>query len=240
MDKQSVISVGKAKTLYATNEHEKLVMEFRNDTSAFDGLKKAQLERKGLVNNHFNAAIMEMLSKNGIATHFLQRLNDTESLVMRLTMLPIECVVRNFASGSLTKRLGIPEGTELSPPIFEFFLKNDALHDPMINEAHIKTFGWATEAEVSEMKALTLKVNQCLSKLFLEAGMLLVDYKLEFGLSSDGQLVLADEFSPDGCRIWDSKTKEKLDKDRFRQDLGKVVEAYEEVAQRLGIIIPAE
>lgn len=238
MKKQDVISVGKAKTLYATDDQESVIMEFRNDTSAFDGVKKAQLSRKGLVNNHFNAFVMEKLAAKGIATHFLQRINDTESLVKRLTMLPVECVVRNIASGSLTKRLGIPDGTELTPPVFEFFLKNDDLHDPMINESHIKTFAWATESQVDEMKALTLKANEHLSQLFSDAGMLLVDYKLEFGLTSEGQLVLADEFSPDGCRIWDKETKEKLDKDRFRQDLGDVVESYEIVAQRLGISIP--
>ena len=149
-------------------------------------------------------------------------------------MIPVECVVRNVAAGSLVRRLGVEEGKTLNPPTFEFFLKNDALHDPMVNEYHIEAFGWATREQIEQMKALTFKVNSVLKSLFEQAGLLLVDYKLEFGVF-DGQLVLGDEFTPDGCRLWDAKTREKLDKDRFRQGLGGVVEAYKEVGQRLGV-----
>src|SRR5690554_2298179 len=209
-------------------------MHFRDDTSAFDGKKLEQLERKGKVNNIFNAFIMEKLKAAGIPTHFEKRLNDRESLVKRMAMMPVECVVRNVSAGSLVRRLGVEEGLELNPPTYELFLKNDAQGDPMINESLCLTFGWATEAQLAEMKQLTYKVNGVLKQLFDEAGMLLVDYKLEFGVYK-GEVVLGDEFSPDGCRLWDKTTREKLDKDRFRQGLGGVVEAYEEVGRRLGI-----
>jgi phosphoribosylaminoimidazole-succinocarboxamide synthase len=214
-----------------------LILHFRDDTSAFDGVKVEKLSRKGKVNNYFNAFIMEKLTKANVPNHFEKLLSDDESVVKRLQMIPVECVIRNLAAGSLSKRLGIPEGTELAQPTFEFFYKNDALHDPMINEYHIRVFGWATDAEVEKMKELTFKVNDVLKPLFRASGMLLVDYKLEFG-RFDGQVLLGDEITPDGCRIWDAETKEKLDKDRFRRDLGNVVEAYEQVAERLGIIIP--
>lgn len=237
MKKLAELYAGKAKTVFATDDPDRLIMEFRNDTSAFDGEKVAQLERKGLVNNYFNAFIMDKLAAAGIANHFEQRLSDNESVVKRLTMLPVECVVRNLAAGSLCRRLGIEEGRDLEPPVFEFFLKNDALHDPMINESHIRTFGWASGAQVAQMKDLSLQVNGVLKALFAAAGLLLVDYKLEFGVFQD-ELMLGDEFSPDGCRLWDAQTRTKLDKDRFRQGLGGVVEAYEEVAGRLGVPLP--
>ena len=225
---------GKAKSMYATDDADVLVMRCRDDTSAFDGEKKAQLARKGAVNNKFNAFIMGKLREAGVPIHFERLLSDNDSLVKRLDMIPVECVVRNLAAGSLCRRLGVKEGTELNPPTFEFFLKNDALHDPMINDSHIRAFGWASEDEIARMKALTFRVNEVLKKLFLDAGILLVDYKLEFG-RFHGEVVLGDEFSPDGCRLWDATTREKLDKDRFRQDLGNVIEAYEEVARRLGV-----
>jgi len=234
MEKRQQLYSGKAKSVYATDDPDLLVMLFRNDTSAFDGKKLAQLDRKGMVNNKFNAFIMGKLAEAGIPTHFVCLLNDEESLVKRLTMLPVECVVRNRAAGSMVRRLGISEGQELNPPTFEFFLKNDALGDPMINESHIETFGWATPEQIAQMKDLSFRVNQALKELFLAADLLLVDYKLEFGLV-DGQLVLGDEFSPDGCRVWDKNTGEKLDKDRFRQDLGNVVESYEAMGRRLGM-----
>ena len=229
--------IGKAKTVYGTSEADKLILHFRNDTSAFDGEKIEQLDRKGMVNNYFNAFIMQQLETAGIATHFEELISDEESVVKNLEMLPIECVVRNISTGSLCKRLGVEDGMDLVPPTFEFFLKNDELHDPMINDSHIITFGWATQKEIEQMKVLTLQVNDVLKKLFSDAGMLLVDYKLEYGRYKDS-LILGDEFSPDGCRLWDIKTREKLDKDRFRQGLGGVVEAYEEVAHRLGVKLP--
>ncbi len=234
MKKTGELYAGKAKTVYTTDDPTLLVLEFRNDTSAFDGEKMEQLERKGQVNNQFNAFIMKALQQAGIATHFVDQLSINESLVRNLDMIPVECVVRNRAAGSLVRRLGVTEGQELTPAVFEFFLKNDALHDPMINDSHIATFGWATEAEVEAMKALTLQVNEVLTKLFADGGLVLVDYKLEFG-RFEGKIVLGDEFSPDGCRLWDAGTGEKMDKDRFRQNLGNVIESYEEVGRRIGI-----
>lgn len=234
MEKREQLYAGKAKSVYATDAPDLFIMEFRDDTTAFDGLKKESLARKGMVNNKFNAFIMQKLEEAGVPTHFVRLHSDNESVVKRLEMIPLECVVRNIAAGSLVKRLGVTEGMDLNPPAFELFLKNDALHDPMVNEYHARSFGWATEAELARMKELTFKVNDVLKKLFRDAGMLLVDYKLEFG-RFHGEVVLGDEFSPDGCRLWDADTRKKLDKDRFRQGLGGVVEAYEEVAHRLGV-----
>lgn len=237
MKKVDELYRGKAKTVYTTDDPEKLILFFRNDTSAFDGEKIEQLDRKGMVNNYFNAFIMQKLEEAGIPTQLDKVISDQETLVKYLDMLPIECVVRNIATGSLVKRLGVEDGLELDPPTFEFFLKNDELHDPMINDYHIISFKWGTQQEIDKMKELTFKVNGVLKKLFLDAGMLLVDYKLEFGRFK-GELVLGDEFTPDGCRLWDADTRKKLDKDRFRQGLGGVVEAYEEVAHRLGVALP--
>ncbi len=232
--KGELLNAGKAKSVYATDDSDRLVLEFRDDTSAFDGEKTAKLARKGMVNNRFNAFIMQRLEEAGIPTHFERLLSDTESLVKRLEMFPIECVVRNITAGSICRRLGVEEGMDLDPPVFEFFLKNDELHDPMINEYHIRSFRWANDQQIEAMKELTFKVNGVLKKLFADAGLLLVDYKLEFG-DYHGQVVLGDEFTPDGCRLWDAETRAKLDKDRFRQGLGGVVEAYEEVAHRIGV-----
>lgn len=234
MEKRLEVYAGKAKSVFSTDDPDLMVMEYRNDTSAFDGTKLAKLDRKGMVNNKFNAHIMALLEKEGVPCHFVSQLSATESLVKRLEMIPLECVVRNVAAGSLTRRLGIPEGTELNPPTFELFLKNDSLHDPMVNEYHARSFGWADDRTLDRMKELTFKVNDVLKKLFDEAGMILVDYKLEFGLFK-GEVLLGDEISPDGCRIWDKETREKLDKDRFRQDLGNVIESYELVGRRLGL-----
>jgi len=234
MEKREELFSGKAKSVYKTDDPGLFVLQFRNDTSAFDGVKVEKLEDKGKVNNIFNAFIMEKLELAGIKTHFVNKLSDTESLVKNLDMLPVECVVRNLAAGSICKRYGIEEGLEINPPTFEFFLKNDALHDPMINDYHIVSFGWAEPAHIEEMKKQTFRVNEVLKDLFKKGNMLLVDYKLEFGLCND-ELLLGDEFSPDGCRIWDAETRNKMDKDRFRQDLGDVIETYKEVGARLGI-----
>jgi len=234
MEKKGELYSGKAKSVYHTDDDQRLILHFRNDTSAFDGEKVEKLARKGEVNNKFNAFIMQKLEEAGIPTHFEKLISNEESLVKKLDMFPIECVVRNIAAGSLCKRLGVEEGIDVSPPIFEFFLKNDELHDPMINEFHIQSFGWARPDDVIQMKELTFKVNIVLKKLFSDCGLLLVDYKLEFGRFGD-QIILGDEFTPDGCRLWDAETRKKLDKDRFRQGLGGVVEAYEEVASRLGV-----
>ena len=234
MEKREQLYAGKAKSVFKTDDPDRLVMLFRNDTSAFDGKRIEQLDRKGMVNNKFNAFIMGKLQEAGIPTHFEKLLSDTESLVKKMDMIPVECVVRNIAAGSITRRLVVQEGIELNPPTFEFFLKNDTLGDPMVNESHIQSFGWATAEQVARMKELTFKVNGVLKDLFAGGNMLLVDFKIEFGLFK-GEVILGDEFSPDGCRLWDKDTREKLDKDRFRQNLGNVVESYELVGKRLGL-----
>ncbi len=229
---------GKAKSVYTTADPDLLVLRFRDDTSAFDGRKIEKLAHKGAVNNRTNAFIMQEIEKAGIPTHFVRLLSDTDSLVKRLDMIPVECVVRNITAGSICKRLGVAENLDLDPPTFEFFLKNDELHDPMVNEYHIRSFGWATDDEIATMKRLTFEVNDVLKQLFLNVGILLVDYKLEFG-RHHGEVLLGDEFTADGCRLWDAETREKLDKDRFRQGLGGVVEAYQAVARRLGVPLDA-
>mgnify|MGYP001292287133 FL=1 len=235
LKKKELVNSGKAKSLYETSDRDMYILHYRNDTSAFDGKKMESLEGKGAINNKFNAFVMNHLEENGVPTHLEKQISDTESVVKKLEMTPIECVVRNITAGSICKRLGVEEGLELNPPTFEFFYKDDDLGDPMINDYHIESFGWASADQVEQMKVLTFKVNEILKKLFDDAGMILVDYKLEFG-DYKGQLLLGDEFTPDGCRVWDSETKEKLDKDRFRQDLGDVVESYHIIANKLGII----
>ncbi len=234
MQKQQLLYQGKAKSLYATDNPDYLVVEFRDDTSAFDGVKVEKLADKGQVNNQFNAFIMDKLKKAGIPVHHDTLLNENESVVKHLNMLAVECVVRNFSAGSLCRRLGIEEGQILDPPIYELFLKNDELHDPAINESIAITFGWATEGQLAKMKTLSLKINDILKAMFLKADLLLVDFKLEFGLFKD-EITLGDEITPDGCRIWDKGTLKKLDKDRFRKDLGDVITSYKEVFERLKV-----
>lgn len=236
MQKQPLYS-GKAKSIYETPDPSVFVLEFRDDATAFNGVKKASLVNKGVVNNYMNAFFMEKLAVAQIATHLVKRISDTESLVRRLEMLPVECVLRNITAGNLCKRLGVDAGVKLDPPIFEFFLKNDALNDPMINDDHILAFGWASAQEISLLRRLTFQINEILQPLFAAADLLLVDFKLEFG-RLDGKLVLGDEITLDGCRVWDAKTQESMDKDRFRKDLGQVIESYLQVAARLGIEIP--
>jgi len=234
MQKQAELYRGKAKTVYSTENPDLLVLEFRNDTSALDGERIEQFYRKGMINNKFNYFIMTKLQDAGIPTQMEALLSDNEALVKKLEMVPVECVVRNRAAGSLVKRLGVEEGTILTPPLFDLFLKNDAKHDPMINESYCETFGWVSKQNLARMRELTLHANEVLSKLFLDAGLILVDFKLEFGLFK-GEVVLGDEFSPDGARLWDKDTLNKMDKDRYRQSLGGLIEAYEEVANRLGV-----
>lgn len=234
MEKRELLYTGKAKSVFSTDNADLMILEFRNDTSAFDGKRIEQLDRKGMVNNKFNAFIMNKLAEAGVPTHFEKLLSDNESVVKRLQMIPLECVIRNIAAGSLCRRLGVEEGIDLNPPTFELFLKNDALHDPMVNEYHAKAFGWVKDEQLARMKELSFKVNEVLKEIFIKGDLLLVDFKLEFGIFK-GEIVLGDEFSPDGCRLWDVHTREKLDKDRFRQGLGGVVEAYEEVGRRIGI-----
>jgi phosphoribosylaminoimidazole-succinocarboxamide synthase len=238
LDSAKQLYAGKAKSVYEAEDPDHVILAFRDDTSAFDGNQVEQLARKGAVNNQFNAFILEKLAAAGVPSHFEQRLSAHESLCKRLDMIPVECVVRNLAAGSLCRRLGIEEGLDLEPPTFELFLKDDERSDPMINESHVHTFGWATPEQMARMKALSYRVNEVLRELFLDGGMLLVDYKLEFGLFR-GEVMLGDEFTPDGCRLWDRDTREKMDKDRFRQGLGSVVETYERVARRLGLELDA-
>jgi phosphoribosylaminoimidazole-succinocarboxamide synthase len=237
MERRQELYKGKAKTVYATDDPHALVMHYRDDVSAFDGVKVAQLERKGETNNRFNAYVMNRLAQAGVRTHFIRLLNERQSLVRAMKMIPVECVVRNVCADSMAKRYGIAEGTRLPEPIFEFFLKSDALHDPLVNDDHIRVLGWASAGEIAQMRELTHRVNAVLKPMFGDAGIDLVDYKLEFGHPTDdpeGAVVLGDEFTPDGCRLWDTKTGEKMDKDRFRRDLGSVIEHYREVGRRIG------
>jgi phosphoribosylaminoimidazole-succinocarboxamide synthase len=237
MEKRQELYRGKAKTVYATDDPQRLVMHYRDDVSAFDGAKLAKLDLKGETNNRINAYVMEKLAAAGVPTHFVRLINERESLVKAMKMIPVECVVRNVCAGSMAKRFGVDEGLRLPQPVFEFFYKSDALHDPMCNDDHIRALGWANDREIAEMKALTHKVNAVLKPLFAGAGIDLVDYKLEFGHPLDapgGPLVLGDEFTPDGCRLWDATTGDKMDKDRFRRDLGSVIEHYREVGRRIG------
>ena len=239
MEKVKEIATGKAKSMFTTSNPNELIMEFRDDASAFDGKKRASLAGKGAVNNQFNAFIMNYLGENGIAHHLIDLMDNTHSLVRSLDMFPIECVIRNRATGSICRRLGTEDGLILEKPLFEFFLKDDDLGDPLINRNHIVSFGWAKDDQLDEMISTSHKVNELLTKLFADSGMILVDFKLEFGIS-DGKIFLGDEFTPDGCRLWDDETLEKLDKDRFRQDLGDVIESYHMVAHRLGMQIKVD
>ncbi|MGP1930547.1 MAG: phosphoribosylaminoimidazolesuccinocarboxamide synthase [Arsenophonus sp. ET-YP4-MAG3] len=236
MQKQTKLYEGKTKTVYSTNNPNLLILKFRNDTSMLNGKHIEKFERKGMINNKFNYFIMKKLEQNSIPTQIEKLLSDTELLVKKLIMIPIECVIRNRAAGSLVKRLGIKEDICLNPPIFDLFLKNDAQHDPMINESYCETFNLINKENLSKMKELSYKINKILNMFFDKAELILVDFKLEFGLFNE-KIILGDEFSPDTSRFWDKKTKNKLDKDRFRQNLGGLTEAYEEVAKRIGVYL---
>lgn len=225
---------GKTKHLYSTPDKGVLRMVFRDDATAFNGKKKATLSHKGLINNALNAHGMAVLEAAGIKTHLIKKLSDTESLVHHCRMLPVECVVRNNAAGSLCRRLGIPHAQRLSPPLLEFFYKSDALADPLINHGHMRSFGWASQADIDEMERIALRVNACLCDVFHAADLMLIDFKLEFGVC-DGALLLADELTPDNYRVWDVHTQASLDKDVFRQGSGDMVAAYQVIAQRLGV-----
>lgn len=232
MEKREKIYEGKAKQLFTTDDKDLLVQYFKDEATAFDGKKKGIIEQKGVLNNKISSTIFRMLEAKGIKTHFVKELSDREMLVKRLRIIPVEVVIRNIAAGSLCKRLGVEEGMVLKEPTLEFFLKNDPLGDPMINEYHARVFGWATDAELKQMGEAAFRVNRILSEFFDERGIILVDFKLEFG-EHKGEVLLGDEITPDGCRLWDKTTREKLDKDRFRRDLGKVEEAYQEVLRKV-------
>lgn len=239
MSRRRRIYEGKAKILFEGPEPNTVVQYFKDDATAFNNQKRGTITGKGVINNRISEYVMVKLSEIGVPTHFIRRMNMREQLCRQVEIIPVEVVVRNVAAGSLSKRFGIPEGTALPRSIVEFYYKKDELGDPMVSEEHITAFGWAAPQEVEEMTALALRINDYLSGLFLGIGLRLVDFKVEFGryLEHDElRIILADEISPDNCRLWDIKTNEKMDKDRFRRDLGKVEEAYQEVAKRLGIM----
>jgi phosphoribosylaminoimidazole-succinocarboxamide synthase len=234
---------GKAKILYEGPEPGTLIVHYKDDTTAFNNQKKEVIDGKGVLNNRISELIFSKLNDIGVPTHFLKRLNMREQLIRAVEIIPLEVVVRNVAAGSLAKRLGLTEGTALPRSIIEFYYKNDELGDPMVSEEHVTAFGWATPQEIDDIMALAIRINDFLSGLFLGIGIRLVDFKLEFGRLYEGEMmriVLADEISPDSCRLWDMKTNDKLDKDRFRRDLGGLVEAYQDVARRLGILCEGE
>ncbi|GLK51572.1 phosphoribosylaminoimidazolesuccinocarboxamide synthase [Maricaulis virginensis] len=239
MSRRKMIYEGKAKILYEGPEPGTIVQYFKDDATAFNNQKKATLEGKGVLNNRISEYIMLGLGRIGIPTHFIKRLNMREQLVRQVEIIPLEVVCRNVAAGSISQRLGVPEGDQLPRSIVEFYYKKDELGDPMVSEEHITAFNWASTQEIDDMMAMTLRVNDFLSGMFSAAGIRLVDFKLEFGRLYEGDMVrtvLADEISPDSCRLWDMETNEKMDKDRFRRDLGNVTEAYADVARRLGIM----
>ena len=243
MSRRKQIYEGKAKILYEGPEPGTLIQYFKDDATAFNAQKKATLDGKGVLNNRISEYMMLRLAEIGIPTHFIKRINMREQLIKKVEIVPLEVICRNVAAGTMSKRLGIEEGEKLPRSVVEFCLKRDDLGDPLIAEEHIHTFGWASEAEVDEIIAMTLRINDYMQGLFAAVGIRLVDFKIEFGrLPVDGghQIVLADEISPDSCRLWDWETNKKLDKDRFRRDLGDVTEAYSEVATRLGILKPAQ
>ena len=239
MARRRKVYEGKAKILYEGPEPGTLVQYFKDDATAFNAKKKGVITGKGVLNNRISEYIMLRLGEIGIPTHFVRRLNMREQLIREVEIIPVEVIVRNVAAGSISKRLGIAEGTPLPRSIVEFCYKSDELGDPLVSEEHITAFGWATPAEIDDMMALALRTNDVLFGLFSAVGIRLVDFKVEFGRlysEDDVRTVLADEISPDSCRLWDIKSNEKLDKDRFRRDLGGVAEAYQEVARRLGIL----
>ena len=243
MTRRKKIYEGKAKILYEGPEPDTLIQYFKDDATAFDGQKKASLDGKGVLNNRISEYLMTRLGAIGVQTHFIRRLNFREQLIRRVEIIPLEVICRNVAAGSLSKRFGLPEGQALPRSIIEFCLKDDKLGDPMVAEEHITAFNWAAPQEIDDIMAMTLRINDFLSGLFSAVGIVLVDFKIEFGRVWEGEfarVILADEISPDGCRLWDASTNEKLDKDRFRRDLGNVVESYAEVARRLGIMRAGE
>ena len=234
MQKGKLLYEGKAKKVYETDDENYYIVEYKDDATAFNGKKKDTIHNKGIVNNKVSNHLMQMLEVNGIPTHFVKEISDRETIVRSVKIVPLEVIVRNIAAGSLAKRLGLEEGVVMSRTVLEFSYKSDELDDPMVNEYHILAMGYATEEELKTISELALKINELLTAYFKEkANIELVDFKLEFGKLSDGIIILADEISPDTCRLWDIDSKEKLDKDRFRRDMGGVEAAYQQVAQRI-------
>ncbi|MGZ3725532.1 MAG: phosphoribosylaminoimidazolesuccinocarboxamide synthase [Pseudobdellovibrio sp.] len=231
--KQNLLYEGKAKKIFSTDKENVLLMEFKNSLTAFNALKKGEFEGKGAVNCKISTLIFKVLKQHNISHHWLETRNENYMLVQKTKIIPLEVVVRNYIAGSLAKKLGQAEGGILKNPIVEFYYKDDALNDPFVNDDQIMAFGWATAQQLAFIKAEALKINQVISQLFGKAGLKLIDFKVEFGTNTEGQIILSDEISPDCMRLWDAQTNKKLDKDRFRQDLGQVDEAYNEVYQRL-------
>lgn len=239
MNRRRRIYEGKAKILYEGPEPGTLVQHFKDDATAFNAKKHEVIDGKGVLNNRISEHVFENLNRIGIPTHFIKRLNMREQLIREVEIIPLEVVVRNIAAGSIAKRLGLEEGSPLPRSIIEFYYKNDELNDPIVSEEHVTAFGWAAPPEIDDMMSMAIRINDFLAGLFIGAGIQLVDFKIEFGRLWEGEMmriVLADEISPDSCRLWDAKTKDKLDKDRFRQDMGGMLEAYQTVARRLGIM----
>ena len=233
MKKLKLLYEGKAKKVYQTEMAQRLIVEYKDDATAFNGLKKGTIVGKGIINNKMSNRLMQRLEDAGIPTHFVTELNDRETVVQRVSIVPLEVIVRNIAAGSFSKRYGGEEGTVFAQPTIEFSYKNDSLGDPLLNTDHAKALKLATDAEIATIRTMALRINEILKSFWAECGVTLVDFKLEFGRLSDGTIILADEISPDTCRLWDAKTGDKLDKDRFRRDLGGVEDAYAEIMRRL-------
>lgn len=233
MEKCEQLYEGKAKKVFATENKDYVIVSYKDDATAFDGLKKGTIVGKGSINNRMSNYLMQKLEKEGVPTHFVEELNDRETVVRRVSIVPLEVIIRNISAGSFAKRYGVEEGIVFDEPTIEFSYKNDDLHDPLLNQYHALALKLATKEEIETIKAMAFKVNEVLKAYFLKLNIKLVDFKLEFGKLSDGTIVLADEISPDTCRLWDATTHEKLDKDRFRRDLGGVEEAYQEIERRL-------
>ena len=233
MEKTVQLYEGKAKKVYATNDENLVIVSYKDDATAFNGLKKGTISGKGVINNRMSNMLMQMLEKNGVPTHFVEELSERDTVVKKVSIVPLEVIIRNISAGSFSKRYGVEEGIVFDEPTIEFSYKNDDLGDPLINEYHARALKLATREEIETIKSMAFKVNELLKERFAKMNITLVDFKLEFGRLKDGTIVLADEISPDTCRFWDSTTHEKLDKDRFRRDLGGVEDAYNEVMRRL-------
>lgn len=233
MEKTVQLYEGKAKKVFATADPNFVIVSYKDDATALDGLKKGTIAGKGAINNRMSNHLMQFLMENGVPTHFVEELNDRETVVKKVEIVPLEVIIRNIAAGSFSKKYGVDEGKVFAEPTIEFSYKNDSLHDPLINSYHAVALGLATKEEIEIIKSMAFKVNELLKGYFIGIGVTLVDFKLEFGRTPDGTIVLADEISPDTCRFWDSKTNEKLDKDRFRRDMGGVEDAYKEMMRRV-------
>ena len=233
MEKKEQLYEGKAKKVFATDDPALVIVSYKDDATALDGLKKGTISGKGVVNNKMSDFLFSLLEKHGVPTHFVKELNDREALVKKVSIVPLEVIIRNVSAGSFAKRYGVEEGIVFKSPTIEFSYKNDDLHDPLLNEYHALALNLATREEIDEIKAMAFKVNDILKEYFLSLNVKLIDFKLEFGRLADGKIVLADEISPDTCRFWDAQTNEKLDKDRFRRDMGGVEDAYKEMMKRV-------